>query len=165
MCVCACMHVTLCACVHMYVCMYANFCCRCMYWSDWGVPATIERASMDGTDRTVLHNTGLQWPNALTIDYDNQRLYWMDAAYDRLECSKTDGSERTVVSTLHIYHPFSMTFFQDSLFWSDWLLNGIIGTSLSNLSQVNILLGNLTYRPMGVVAACADRQENSKFLA
>ena len=49
-------------------------CSRYMYWSDWGIPATIERASMDGTNRTVLHNTGLQWPNALTIDYDNQTL-------------------------------------------------------------------------------------------
>ena len=135
-----------------------------MYWSDWGIPATIERASMDGTNRTVLHNTGLQWPNALTIDYDNQTLYWMDAANDRLESSKTDGSGRTVVSTLHIYHPFGLTLFKDSLFWTDWQLNAILGTTFSDLSQVNVLFGNLTNRPMGIVASCIEKQKNSKFM-
>ena len=33
--------------------------CSWMYWSDWGDAPTIERASMDGRAREILHNTQL----------------------------------------------------------------------------------------------------------
>ena len=55
-----------------------------MYWTDWGNPAKIERASMDGQNRMVLHNTLLTWPNGITIDYSAQKLYWVDAFLDKL---------------------------------------------------------------------------------
>ncbi len=42
--------------------------CSYMYWTDWGSTAKIERAKGDGTDRTVLINTGLMWPNGITLD-------------------------------------------------------------------------------------------------
>ena len=59
-----------------------------MYWTD------TERASMDGTSREVLHNTNLVWPTALTLDYDTQTLYWLDASLDKLETSHVNGSNR-----------------------------------------------------------------------
>lgn len=130
-----------------------------MYWTDWGTPATIERASMDGTGRTVLHTDNLVWPNALTIDYATQILYWMDGSLDRLESSKTDGSERTLLSTLQIYHPFSITFYQGDLYWSDWQLDAILMTSLSDLSKVTVV-GNFSQDPMGVVSVCTGKQAN-----
>ncbi len=130
-----------------------------MYWTDWGSPAKIERASMDGSNRMVLFDTALVWPNALSMDYDSQTLYWMDAALDKLESSRADGSGRTLLSTLHIYHPFSLTFYQGDLFWSDWELNAILATSLSDLSVVNVVFGNLTNDPMGLSAVCGTRQE------
>ena len=37
--------------------------CRRMYWTDWGATPKIERASLDGTQREVLVDTGLTWPN------------------------------------------------------------------------------------------------------
>lgn len=135
---------------------------RFMYWTDWGSPASINRASMDGTNHTALHNTGLWWPNSLTIDYDNQKLYWMDALLDRLECSNTDGSERTFLSSTHIYHPFGLAYLAgNGLFWSDWDLNAILSAPLSNLSNVGIVMGDLTLDPMGLTTACAERQPNS----
>lgn len=69
---------------------------RYMYWTDWGSPAKIERASMDGQNRMVLHDTNLTWPNGITIDYPAQRLYWVDAALDRIEFSGVDGTGRQV---------------------------------------------------------------------
>ena len=43
---------------------------RLMYWTDWGNPAKIEVAAMDGTQRKVLINLSgkTSWPNGLTID-------------------------------------------------------------------------------------------------
>ena len=138
---------------------------RWMYWTDWGSSPKIERASMDGTHRTVLHSTDLVWPNALTIDYETQTLYWMDASLNRLESSRTNGSERRHYSNTQpfIHHPFSLVFFQGNLFWSDWQLKAILGTSVdSNFAQINVLLSDLTLDPMGLTAACAERQQDSK---
>lgn len=136
---------------------------RWMYWTDWGSSPKIERASMDGTHRTVLHSTDLVWPNALTIDYETQTLYWMDASLNRLESSRTNGSERRHYSNTQpfIHHPFSLVFFQGNLFWSDWQLKAILGTSVdSNFAQINVLLSDLTLDPMGLTAACAERQQD-----
>ena len=54
-------------------------CIRMMYWTCWGDEARIERAVMDGSDRSVIHNTSLVWPNAITLDIATQTLYWADA--------------------------------------------------------------------------------------
>jgi len=41
-----------------------------MYWTDWGIQAKIERASLDGEDRQLLINKDVIWPNGLTIGID-----------------------------------------------------------------------------------------------
>lgn len=46
---------------------------RYLFWTDWGHIAKIERANMDGSERKVLINTDLGWPNGLTLDYDTRR--------------------------------------------------------------------------------------------
>lgn len=46
---------------------------RYLFWTDWGHIAKIERANLDGSDRKVLINTDLGWPNGLTLDYDTRR--------------------------------------------------------------------------------------------
>lgn len=56
-----------------------------MYWTDWGEHPKIERANLDGTDRVVLLNSSLGWPNGLAIDYAAGKLYWGDAKTDKIE--------------------------------------------------------------------------------
>jgi len=41
--------------------------CRHVYWTDWGL-GTIERASYDGSDRTVLVRGEEKWINGLALD-------------------------------------------------------------------------------------------------
>ena len=60
-----------------------------MFWTDWvqtpsALNANIERANMDGSGRRQLVNKHLLWPNGLSIDYTNNRLYWCDAYTDRI---------------------------------------------------------------------------------
>lgn len=50
-----------------------------MYWTDWGENAKLERSGMDGSDRTVLINNNLGWPNGLTVDKVSSQLLWADA--------------------------------------------------------------------------------------
>ena len=134
-----------------------------MYWTDWGGEAKIERASMDGSDRRVLHSTGLTWPNGLTIDYTAQRIYWADASRDMIEYSNIDGSGRFVLLS-QLDHPFSITLEGDLLFWTDWLNQAIHVTHKILGTGQAVLYNNLRDRPFGIEAVTLDRQvQNSKY--
>lgn len=67
-----------------------------MYWTDWGEPAAIVTASMDGTNDKPFVSNDIHWPNGLTIDFPNQRLYWTDAKKMSLESIRLDGTDRRV---------------------------------------------------------------------
>ena len=51
-----------------------------MFWTVWGFKnAKVERATMAGEDRKVFWSGGLDdigWPNGLSIDYLEERIYW-----------------------------------------------------------------------------------------
>ena len=129
-----------------------------MYWTDWGTVAKIERASMDGTSRVVLHSTNLRWPNALTLDYNTQTLYWMDAFLDKLESSNADGSNRRLLSRTQIRHPFDVTFYQKRLYWTDWQLNTVYSALVDHPTQVSVVMRGLVLDPMGISVVSVDRQ-------
>lgn len=65
-----------------------------MYWTDWGEAPKIERAGMDGSSRSVIVSTDIYWPNGLTLDYEEQKLYWADAKLNFIHKSNLDGSHR-----------------------------------------------------------------------
>ena len=131
---------------------------RWVYWSDWGAPARIERSSMDGAARSILHNTSLTWPNALTLDYDSQVLYWADASLDKIESSNVDGSNRQIVTVRGLFHPFGITVFQDTLYWSDWRLDAILLRRLGDSQNTTIIFSGLETEPMAIVVVSAQRQ-------
>ena len=77
-----------------------------MYWSDWGELPKIERAGMDGnhSSRSVLVQDDIFWPNGLTLDYTEERVYWMDAKLSYIHSMKFDGSDRQVGKYLRHHH-------------------------------------------------------------
>lgn len=56
-----------------------------MYWTDWGDRAFIGRIGMDGANKTAIITTKIEWPNGITIDYTNDKLYWSDAHLNYIE--------------------------------------------------------------------------------
>ena len=137
----------------LFICTYSW-----MYWSDWGIVATIERASMDGRARQILHNTRLIWPVGLTLDYQNQVLYWIDAYLDKIESSNVDGTNRQLITTFASNHlAFAISLFNNVLYWSDWDTD----TVLSVFSN-GTLLSSLIYRfsfPTGIEVVSRTRQQ------
>lgn len=93
-----------------------------MYWTDWGDGAKIERAGMDGTHRTAIVSRDVKWPNGLTLDLVKERVFWVDAKLNMISSCDFDGSNRNVVlfSIDALRHPFSITTFEDWLYWTDW---------------------------------------------
>ena len=67
---------------------------RYMYWTDWGETPRIERAGMDGSTRKTIVDSDIYWPNGLTIDLEEQKLYWADAKLSFIHRANLDGSFR-----------------------------------------------------------------------
>ncbi|CAG2240579.1 VLDLR [Mytilus edulis] len=91
------------------------------YMTDWGKDPKIERIGMDGSNRKIITND-VVWPNAITIDYIDSRIFWIDAKLHTIMSADLDGSRiRTVLhNNEQISHPFSMAVFEDNIFWTDW---------------------------------------------
>ena len=93
---------------------------RYMYWTDWGNHPKIERARLDGTHRVILVNSSIAWPNGITIDYFDRKIYWADAKLDKIEVMNLDGSERKVILDDKLPHIFGFTLLGDRLYFTDW---------------------------------------------
>src|SRR4029434_7456881 len=40
-----------------------------LFWTEWGQYPRIERSRLDGSERAVLVNVSISWPNGISIDY------------------------------------------------------------------------------------------------
>ncbi|XP_041465960.1 low-density lipoprotein receptor-related protein 4-like isoform X1 [Lytechinus variegatus] len=98
-----------------------------LYWTDWGTTPNIEMSNRDGSDRQVIIDTELGWPNGITYDIKGHRLIWCDARLDKIETSDLDGSlRRTLLGVTHgVLHPFGVVVYDGTLVWSDWILQGV----------------------------------------
>lgn len=53
--------------ITLCVCVCAR---RYLFWTEWGQYPRIERSRLDGTQRLVLVNVSISWPNGISIDYE-----------------------------------------------------------------------------------------------
>ena len=98
-----------------------------MFWTDWGTDMPkIERCGMDGdpSSRVVLEDTGLKWPNALTLDHVDRRLYWTEAAENdhQIWGMNWNGSGRRRIGVLsrEMRQPFAISFWDQSIYWTSY---------------------------------------------
>ncbi|XP_022088885.1 adhesion G-protein coupled receptor G6-like [Acanthaster planci] len=100
---------------------------RYLYWTDWGVNPKIERSATDGSDRRVLVDTNLTWPNGLALDPQGQRLYWCDARTHLIESSDLLGGDRRTLLNLPVdYEPFDIGVYNGWVYWTDWAFRTIV---------------------------------------
>lgn len=71
---------------------YAILLIRFVFWVDCCEPPHIGRIGMDGRGQTVIIDTEIYNPTALTIDYTNKRLYWADD--NHILFANMDGTQR-----------------------------------------------------------------------
>lgn len=122
-----------------------------LFWTDWDRQyPRIERSSMSGDNRTVIVNvtsvsiSGMQgsgWPNGIVVDYELQRLYWIDARSDSIHTSKYDGSDLREVLKGHNFlsHPFAVSVFGNNIFWSDWRTNSLYSANKWNGTNAQLV--------------------------
>lgn len=46
------------------ICVYSY-----LFWTEWGQYPRIERSRLDGSERVVLVNVSISWPNGISVDY------------------------------------------------------------------------------------------------
>nr|XP_026693132.1 low-density lipoprotein receptor-related protein 1-like [Ciona intestinalis] len=122
-----------------------------LFWTDWGVGnSRVERSTLAGDDRVQIWKAdgdGDGWPNGLTIDYMENRVYWADAKYDIIWSSKYDASDHVmaVQRVDWLTHPFGVTTFNDLVIWTDWRTTVI--ASANKWTGENSTVIELGYNP------------------
>ncbi|KAL2303465.1 hypothetical protein Nmel_008733 [Mimus melanotis] len=130
---------------------------RYMYWTDWGETPRIERAGMDSSMRKIIVDSDIYWPNGLTIDLDEQKLYWADAKLSFIHRANLDGSFRQKVVEGSLTHPFALTLSGDTLYWTDWQTRSIHACNKRTGEKRREILSAL-YSPMDIQVLSPDRQ-------
>ncbi|KAM4699918.1 prolow-density lipoprotein receptor-related protein 1 isoform 2-T2 [Discoglossus pictus] len=91
-----------------------------LFWTEWGQYPRIERSRLDGSERSVLVDVSISWPNGVSIDYEEGKLYWCDARTDKIERIDLEtGKNREVVLSNNNMDMFSVSVFEDYIYWSD----------------------------------------------
>lgn len=101
---------------------------RWLFWTDWGENPRIERVGMDGTNRSTIISTKIYWPNGLTLDVANKRVYFADSKLDFIDFCFYNGTGRqqVVAGSHYLLHPHSLTVFEDTIYWTDRQLNRVL---------------------------------------
>lgn len=113
---------------------------------------------MDGTNKTILHDTSLSAPYCLTLDYSSQTLYWADYSLSKIERSNSDGSNRELVTTSLVNDIYTITFFNGMLYWTDLSDDQIFTTSTNSSSTSSYFYSGILGDIYGIKVVARDRQ-------
>lgn len=132
-----------------------------VYWTNWNSQAaSIQRAYITGYGMESIITTDIRMPNAITLDYENNKLYWADARLDKIERADYDGTHRVVLAHSTPKHPFAMAVYGDLLFWTDWVLRAVLRANKYSGADVVWLRKDIG-RLMGIVAVQNTTQDCS----
>lgn len=98
---------------------------RYMFYTKWLIVGSLERANLDGKNRTTLVYRKIIYPLGLTLDLPKEHLYWVDTYNDAIERIDYEGRFRwsvrksarsyPIVKSLH-----SIAMFESTIFVSSW---------------------------------------------
>lgn len=79
--------------LYFFVCDNICFGTRLMFWTEIGSVVKIERAGMDGSERTAVVNSSLGWPGGVAVDTISDRVYWTDERLRAIGSATLDGED------------------------------------------------------------------------
>lgn len=100
-----------------------------------------------------------EWPNGITLDYAMKRIYWIDARSDSIHTTTYDGRDHHLVirDTETLSHPFSISVFENHVYWTDWRTNSMIRANKWNGTDISVLHRTLS-QPFGIQVLHSSRQ-------
>ncbi|XP_034243195.1 prolow-density lipoprotein receptor-related protein 1 isoform X1 [Thrips palmi] len=140
-----------------------------LFWTDWDANnPRIERCSMSGDLRkkvvAVDQIADGAWPNGLTLDYQLQRIYWIDARSDSIHTATYEGQDiRTVIRNHEtLSHPFAIALFDNYVYWTDWRTNSVNRANKWNGTDLTVIQRTLT-QPFDIQILHPSRQPKGNF--
>ncbi|KAH9508805.1 Low-density lipoprotein receptor- protein 2 [Bulinus truncatus] len=91
-------------------------------WTQWGARPMIKRAGYDGSNMDIVLDTELTHPNAITIDYKESRLYFVDSGKNTIESTTFRGFDRRVIPLYSGTHAMSLDLYGDDIYF---IANGL----------------------------------------
>ena len=103
----------------------------------------IQRANLDGSQIEDLIFTGLNIPQALALDLDGAKMYWMDPGTIRIQRANLDGSqvEDLVVTGLDYPDGLALDLDGGKMYWTDWGTNKIQRANLDGTRIEDLITG------------------------
>lgn len=107
-----------------YTCnIYSVFNCfiRYLFIADWSESRpSISRSYLDGSHYKVLFDSSVvTWPNGVTIDFSDNRIFWTDANQDYIASSGFDGESMKYIirGKRLVPHPFAVVVYKVCFFF------------------------------------------------
>lgn len=116
---------------------------------------------MDGesTSRKILVSQNIIWPNGLTIDYSEDRIWWTDARFGMIESVDLNGGDRKVaLRSSRARYTFGISLFQDSIFVAKRQGGRKILKVDKSGGKRSVTLLRYLYGPRGIVVYHPSRQ-------
>ncbi|GFR86359.1 low-density lipoprotein receptor-related protein 6 [Elysia marginata] len=105
-----------------------------IFFTNMVKPPKIEQALMDGTERTPLFSSALEHPLSLTIDKQEQKLYWADQRLNRIEIADLTGGNRRVLVDGQVGNPRGLSVYGNFLYW--------LSKETNQLERIEKMTGN-----------------------
>ncbi|UYV74241.1 LRP1B, partial [Cordylochernes scorpioides] len=130
-----------------------------MFFSEWGnTPPHIQRARLDGSERTRLVEHKIVYPCGLTLDYPSEMVYWVDTYLDNVERVDYNGQNRhTVAHGAPLKILYGISVFEQYFYLTSWHGNSILSIHKYNQSDISSFMLNFT-RPFTVHVYHRQRQ-------
>lgn len=122
-------------------------------YTDWGDHPGIFLVSMDGKKKETLVDTDVVWPNGLALDQASKQLYWADARLSKIERIDLVTRKRFEVHREASKNPFSLSVFENRVYWSDWsgsdirTCDSMTGNSTKVIMRTSNIYGIHIYHP------------------
>ncbi|XP_031616659.1 prolow-density lipoprotein receptor-related protein 1 isoform X3 [Contarinia nasturtii] len=127
-------------------------CMGMIYWANWNADAaSIQRCYITGYNLQSIITTDIRMPNAIAIDFESHKLYWVDARIDKIERADYDGSHRVILAHSTPKHPFAISVYKNYLYFTDWVLRAVVRVNKYSGGDVTWLRKDIG-RLMGIVA-------------
>lgn len=131
-----------------------------LFWTDWDKQQPrVERCSMAGEQRRSIVRMSGALPNGLTLDYTMKRIYWTDARSDSIHTTDYEGADHHLIirDPENLSHPFSISVFENYVYWTDWRTNAVIRANKWNGSDIAVI-DRTPSQPFGIQVLHSSRQ-------
>ncbi|KAK9892226.1 hypothetical protein WA026_019028 [Henosepilachna vigintioctopunctata] len=134
-----------------------------MYWVDWSLinpdDGKIYHTHMDGTNNKIFVKDLIDKPSGLTLDLQDQLLYWCDQNYNRIESIELDGKNRRIILESGMEHPLGLSAgIGGVLFFANLNKGTVMSYSNGTLKELN--KGNSLIRDLKVYDSRLQKGEN-----